>query len=121
MPATATELRLKCPGCSQEFIDRCIADDTDVSDAQTLFIHDLQQQLTQERASMPGRIKEATAGVRPLKETAGPSTASSGSPVEDYWNEVKSFMADGMTRPQAITAVNRRMPELRQAAVAAAN
>lgn len=122
MTATKSEIRLKCPGADDKFIDQCVADEMSIGDCQTLYIHALQQKNAELQAAKMPATATNLSGAEPLIDTKASGKRAAGTtPAESYWLAVHEAEAKGMSRPAAISYVNRHDPELRQALVAEAN
>ena len=139
--ATAGELRAACPGATSDFILKCIETPTTLADAAQQWSKELStanatllaenaslveanSALKTEVAGLKSQLEEASklpmgrVGV-PAMETPKSSTQSSGGTT--YWGKVNELVQSGKTKPQAMSAVNREFPELRQALIAETN
>ena len=123
-PATLVELKKALPNADSAFFVECIELEATIDDAKDLWIDHLQKaQAEMKRSIETVKAQNAAIGVEALGTVSKPGKAvdSADDPIA-AWNEaVNEQIAAGKKRPQAVKAVVRAQPELREAYVAAWN
>ena len=130
--ATASEIEAACPGASSEFVLNSLKAGRSLDQCRDAFVQDLATELaaakeqidtlTTENADMKSQVekaKETASGVDPLiDDKSGKKPKQSESASDAFWAAVKEEVAEGKSRSEALAAVNRRSPELREAMLA---
>ena len=134
--ATPKEIKAACPGASSDFVLQSIEAERTLDQCRDAFIQDqateiavLKEQnetLTKERDEAVAKANEASAkpaafntGAEPLIDSpkSGKITQAN-SATDAFTAAVRAEEAEGKTRAQALAAVNRANPELRNAMLA---
>lgn len=141
MSVTSKEIKAACPGATADFIVACQDAGRDIAACQSAWMQEmatdlavkveeigklktqnaeLTKQLEEAKAKAVVASGRASSGVE-LLETAGKSKTEPSADADGYWAKVKELETAGKTRQQAMMAVNKQHPELREAVLAAAN
>ncbi len=131
--ATFKDIVAACPGIDPKnaedalFIADCLADGMTASDANELYCETLRDQIKQRDQSIAAKDEEIiqlkAAGAKPqgVRAVGTQVESSSSDPQADWKAAVKAEQDKGKTKAEAVRAVNREQPELRQALVDASN
>jgi signal peptide peptidase SppA len=141
MSVTSKEIKAACPGATADFIVACQDAGRDLASCQSAWMQELATDLAAsneelakikaENQSLTKQLEEAkaktvvatgrAAGGVDLLETNGNGKTEPSADADQYWAKVKEFEKGGSTRQQAMMAVNKLHPELREALLASAN
>lgn len=135
--ASIDEILAGCPGCDDSFVVAQMKAKATVASAQSAWMAEQNARLKAsaeavaaakleaENAKKESRVvASAPEGVKPLgggTAKTTDATAFAGDPVSAWQTELSAKIARGMSRQQAVQAINRENPELRKAFVAASN
>lgn len=134
--ASPKEIKAACPGASSDFVLASIEAGRSLDQCRDAFIQDqateiavLKEQnemLAKERDEAIAKANEAS--VKPAASSTGAEplidspksgkTTQANSATDAFWTAVRAEEAEGKTRAQALAAVNRANPELRDAMLA---
>jgi signal peptide peptidase SppA len=136
--ATPKEIKAACTGASSDFVLQSIEAERTLDQCRDAFIQDQATEIAALREQNETLVKErdeaiekanaastktvaSQTGAEPLIDSPKSGKKASGESASDaFWASVKAEEAEGKSRQEALAAVNRSNPELREAMLAEA-